>query len=468
MLRFDSLRLPLFLALSSLAACGGGGDDAPAPAALRSQLSADLGNVLRESSTAFADGTADLPLASTLSIVDSVLGTKVSETLPFASTTRTLARLTGSRAAEGTTLDADASVDFLNNTLFTDANHVGDGIYKIPASLVCSDIDANGQAGAVDPDCAAAFDKLQLRVRTAVDGDTLTLALQLDANHDEPLRLELDHTSLALAVDLDEAGDAIDALSSTLGAAKPNISLAGEIVGKLEVLGAAHAKASLSFSRALAIKVADAGASFDDPEAFAIASEASQVLAVAIDGVAKAGSFMVDFGATTIASPDDLGRRQVIDMAGASATAEFSSDQPLHITGISLGGRAATVKIDGALAKSIDLNNGGKLDATISGDDTAVTIAVSPKLDLQSTVDHGVLGDAARLYDVTRVQLEGQLQGRADTDALAVTGAFSITTNPSTYGFSATTGQCVSGSETYDNGEYYTQWTVGACPTAAR
>lgn len=465
MLRFDSVRWPMFLALSSLAACGGG-DDAPAPAALRTQLSADLGNVLRESSAAFADGTADLP---SLDIVDRVLGTKVSESIPFASASRTITRLTGTRAADGdgTKIDADASVDFLNNTLFTDANHVGNGIYKLPASLVCSGVDENGQSTAVDPDCAAAFDKLQIRIRTALDGDTLTFALQLDANHDEPLRLELTHTSLALAVDLDEAGDAIDALSSQLGSSKPNVSLAGEIVGKLEVLGTAHAKASLSFSRALAIKFADAGASFDDPEAFSIASAASQVFAVAVDGVAKTGSFMVDFGATTIASPDDFGHRQVIDMAGASATAELANGA-LHITGISLGGRAATVKIDGALAQSLDLNSGGKLDATISGDDTAVTIAVSPKLDLQRTVNHSVLGDEAPRYDVTRVQLDGQLQGRADSDALAVTGTFSIATNPSTYGFSATTGQCVSGSETYDNGQFYTQWTVAACPTTAR
>lgn len=235
----------------------------------------------------------------------------------------------------------------------------------------------------------------------------------------------------------------------------------GEITGKLEVLGTAKAKASLAISRALALHVEEGDEPFD------LKSAKAEVVALTLDGANKSGAFAFDLGETQLSGPSD-GRRLDLDLAGASFTASFSPGQPLAITDISLGDRTAKISYDGKLAKTIDVNaqNGRAFNATITGDaNGGTTIAVSPKLDLQLFVDHAAAGDFdVPTYDVTRLQLEGSIHGNATSDQIAVTGAFSIATNPASYGFSATTGQCVSGADQTDsNGQLFTQWTVGTC-----
>jgi hypothetical protein len=82
----------------------------------------------------------------------------------------------------------------------------------------------------------------ELRIRTARDGGALVFAIQLDADHDEPLILTLTHTSIALTADLDGAQRAFVALAAVFGADAPNTALSGQVTGKLEVLGTAKAK----------------------------------------------------------------------------------------------------------------------------------------------------------------------------------------------------------------------------------
>jgi len=64
------------------------------------------------------------------------------------------------------------------------------------------------------------------------------------------------------------------------------------------------------------------------------------------------------------------------------------------------------------------------------------------------------------------VLLTGGLRGSDASDQIEVLGGgFAITTNPATYGFAATAGQCVSSTEELDptTSSYFTQWTVGTC-----
>ena len=94
------------------------------------------------------------------------------------------------------------------------------------------------------------------------------------------------------------------------------------------------------------------------------------------------------------------------------------------------------------------------------------TLTVSPRLDLQTTVDHALLGDTAPRYDVTRILIDGSLRGIADTDQVeVVSGTFSMTTNPAQYGFSAAAGQCVTTTFATDPVTYedYETHSVGAC-----
>jgi hypothetical protein len=463
--------------VSSLAALGCG-DDPPTPTELRGKISSDLGSVLREADAAFTGGTDALPGAAALAMVDRVLGTDTQLGLQLRSLTAPLAaRSAAVRPADGTptpTIDADAQVAYLNDKLFTDANHVGDGIYQVPASLVCAQTTFapdGTPVETIDADCAQQLAKAELRIRTAKEDGALVFAIQLDADHDEPLRLTLTHTSIALTADLDGTQRAFVALASLFGEDVPNAALAGQLTGKLEILAPAKVKASVAIDRALSIKLAKTGADLGGAAALVLASAPAEAFSVTLDGTAKTAALAVGLGETAVKLPElDSGKRFELDLPGVTATASFTAGQPLQLTHLGLGKRTTTISINGVPAQTIDLNaqDGRAFDATVSHDPVTGTdtFAVTPKLDLQMTVDHAVLGDARPVYDVTRVQLAGSLRGSDASPQIAVaTGSFSITTNPAGHGFTASAGQCVTDTGAFDptTGGSFTQWTVGAC-----
>lgn len=468
------------LALSLLGAGLLGCDnDAPPPSEVRSRLSDDLGHVLREAAAAGEGTAASLPGAASFSIMEKALGQggtsttfRVARDLAarFAGTTTARHGLLPADPVEGG-LDTDAMIEELNTTIFTDANHLGDGVYQVPVELMCetTDFDENGnEITTLDPDCVTAYNKVQLRIRVEEDGDELAFAVQLGAGHDEPLLVTLSHTSLALTIDLDGAEAAAEALASAFGEAAPNARLQGRFTGRLDILGAAHARVSLTVDRAIAVAVADAGVDLDGADAIRFTTGAGQIAQAELDGTTATASAELDLRATTIHTPGVDGFD--LDLPGASITVAGAAGQPVQLTNISLGDRTTTLTKNGAVALSIDLNpsDGRSFDATITGDETTgtETITVSPKLDARVAIDHTVFGDTAPVYDVTRVLLTGGLRGSDLSDQIEVVGGgFAITTNPASYGFAATAGQCVSSTEAFDStsSEYYTQWTVGTC-----
>jgi len=467
------------LVLSLLSAGLFGCDDTPAPSEVRSRVSDDLGHILREAAAA-GEGTAEaMPGAASFSLMEKALGQGASSSSSFR-VARDLAQRFGrspvlrqgllpSDPVDG--FDTDAIITQLNQTIFTDANHLGDGVYQVPADQICktTDIDPNGnEIETVDPDCVTQYTKVNLRIRVEEDGGELRFAIQLGANHDEPLIFSLSHTSIAVTVDLDGAEAAALALASAFGEEAPNARLAGRVTGKLEILGTAAARVSLEVDRAIAVAVGEAGVDLDGAEAFRFTTGAGKVVMVQLDAISETALAVLDVKATTLHVPGEDGFD--LDLPGASISALGQNGEPLKLANISLGDRTTTVTKNGATALSIDLNaaDGRKLSATIAGDETTgtETITVSPKLDAQIAIDHAAFGDLAPLYDVTRVQLIGGLRGSDASDQIEVVGgSFSISTNPASYGFAATAGQCVSSSEEMDStsGDYYTQWTVGVC-----
>lgn len=469
----------LTLSLLSLGLIGCG-PDAPAPSEVRSRLASDLGNVLGQTAAASDGTTTAMPGGTALGFMERAFG-QSGGAIAVRTVTDLATRLSGGTAARpttssldeeaGTGLDTDAIIAQLNETIFTDANHVGDGVYDIPAELACETTtfdDLGNETTAIDPECVTQWDKIDLRIRVEDEGSALRFALQVGAGHDEPLSLALTHTSLALSVDLDEAEAATEALASAFGETAPNARLAGRLTASLTVLGTAHVEAALTIDRALAIAVADAGLDLDGPDAFRLTSGAAQVASIELDGGAGIGAFDLGLQATTLHTPGVDGMD--LDLPGLSMSAELQSGQPLSLTNISLGDRTTTLRKNGALAMSIDLNpeNGRTLSATVTADALAgtETLTVSPLLDARITLDHAVLGGEQPIYDVTRVLLDGSLRGGAGADQIeVVSGAFSISTNPAQYGFAATAGQCVTGEEIYDETTYayYTAWSTGAC-----
>ncbi|HEY0193846.1 MAG TPA: hypothetical protein VGC42_22170 [Kofleriaceae bacterium] len=445
--------------LSPLAISACGDDPPPTPAETRSRISTDLGNVLHASNAAFAGGA--LPDTANLSVFDQLLGTSATAALPDMTSVN---------------VDADASVKYLNEQLFTDANHVGNGVFTIPPALLCqqtaTDPGSTGAATTVDPDCVAKLGQLDLRIRTATSGDSLTFALQVDADHDEPLRLELTHTSVALTVDFDDLQHAEAAIITVLGdsaADMANAALSGAITGKLAVLGPAKVQASLAIDRALSLRAAAHGSALDGPDAFLFTSAKADGLSITLDGTAKSGTFAAALAKTVFRLPANEGKQSEVDLPGLSATATFTAGQPLKLTHLGLGDGSTTLAINGQRAETIDLNptDGRALDVTVTRDDAAgqTTIAVSPRLDLRIAIDHAVLGASSNLFDLTRLQLDGTLIGSDHSDQVKIGGSLTITTDPASYGVSATAGQCVTGEGTTDpaTGLDYTRWTAGAC-----
>jgi hypothetical protein len=464
------------LALSSLFSFAllGCNNDPPTPTEVRERISSDLGNVLREANAAITGGTEAIPGAAALAVVDRVLGSdpQIGPSLRTV-TERMAARASAAPDDPSYQIDVDALIARLNDKLFTDANHVGDGIYQVPASLVCArtTVDSNGNSiETIDAGCAEQLAKAELRVRTAKEGGALVFAIQVDADHDEPLIFTLTHTSIAITVDLDDAQRAFVALAGVFGEDIPNARLSGQVTAKLEILGAAKLRASLSIDRALSIEYAKVGASLDGPDAFVLSSAKAEVIAITLDGKARSGSLALGLGATAIKAPAD-GKRVELDLAGATATASFAGGQPLELSHVSLGNRTTTVSINGVRAVAIDLNaqDGRAFNATVSHDAATGTdtLEVTPKLDLLLTVDHAVLGDTPPVYDVTRVVLDGTLRGSDAGDQVEVlVGSFSVTTDPASYGFAATAGQCVTAADATDptTGSTFTRFSVGTCP----
>ena len=156
-----------FAAVLSLAALGCT-DDPPTPTEVRSQISSDLGNVLHETNAAFSGSTASLPGGAALAMVDQMLGTSTPASLrarqliaPF------VAGGSNADPPGNDLIDADASVSYLNDQLFTDANHLGNGIYQVPPSLVCSrtTVDPSGNpVKTIDQACADRLAKADLRI----------------------------------------------------------------------------------------------------------------------------------------------------------------------------------------------------------------------------------------------------------------------------------------------------------------
>ncbi|MFN0252381.1 MAG: hypothetical protein ACKV2T_36230 [Kofleriaceae bacterium] len=462
-MRTPSTLLALSLVSVGLVACS----DPPPPSEVRARIASDLGNIIDQTAAAADGTTAGMPGLASFDVLSNALGGFVSSSDEgggslFAPMRRGF--------VEGE--DGQAIIDQLNNTIFTDANHVGDGIYDIPADFACTTlvIDQFGnETEELDPDCVQQWNEIDLRVRVEEDDDALVFAIQVGSHHDEPLSIALTSNSVSVTVDLDAAEAAAETVAGAFGEEAPNARLSGRVTGKLTVLDTAHVDVDLTIDRALDVAFADEGIDLDGADAFRFTSAASHVVSVELDGNAGLGDFALDVGATTAHIPDDT-EMMDLDLGGLSAAASLTAGQPLQITNISLGEHTTTMKRNGVQAIAIDLNpdDGRAFSATIDGDGLGnETLSVSPKLDVRIDVNHAALGSSAPLYDVTRVLLDGELTSREDTSAVEVSsGTFSITTNPAQYGFSATAGQCVSGDEAFDStsGEYYTTWTVGTCP----
>ena len=428
---------PALACLLALAACSA---DPPSPKTVRSRIATDLGHVLTEAKAAADGGTQDLPGAAT-------------------------ARALGLTLPAMPTFDPAAIVSWLDDRLFTDANYVGDGIYRVPPELVCA---------AGDAACAQHLADADLRVRVEEDdGGELRFAVQIDADHDEPLSFLLAHDELSATLDLDGMSRAMIALAPLLGQDVPDADLSGQASADLAISGPAHATLAVTVDRPISIAVARQGDSLAGPAAFRFASAAAHVVSLELDGTAPLAHLELGLGDTLVHTPGDAAagiKAMDLELAGATASVTYQGMPVLPFEHVSLGGRTTTLSADGQIAEMLDLNpdDGREVAGAIVVDRQTGTesLAVSPRLDLRRFVDHAALGDTPPVYDVTRLLLAGAIATPADGSSVTVaSGSLAITTDPASYGFTATTGQCVATRAATDgSGQPYMLYAVGACP----
>jgi len=421
-----------------------------------------------------------LPSASALALFERVLGI---HTL----LARTVHQIAAEIAVEPAPIDVEAHIAYLNDRLFADARHRGDGIYEIAPELVCPSVAPGGGGSGVDPACAAAIDQLAPRIRTAVMPTTLltdtsagvVFALQLGPAGDEPLTIELLHhelapslvsTELRAELDLDQLQRALDGLSGAAAAYVPRTALSGHVRARLQG-DPSGASFDLWIDRQLSMRIAGPGGALDGADALALSSAADSqlpVLSIVLAPRSPQGVLDVRLGATAVELPT-RGKRLGLDLAGLTASTVMDRFLPLEVVDIGFGGRPVVVTVDGARAQTLDVNpdDGHDFNVIVQRDEAVrslQTLQVHPRLDLRMTVDHAVFGDAAPLYDTTRVVLDGVVRTTSAPDRLEVTdGTYRLETDPVGHGFEATAGQCVTGVDSTDPGPLVVRWSVGAC-----
>jgi hypothetical protein len=458
-------------------------EDPLPPVEVRSRISIDLGNVLREANLVIQGTRAVLPAPAALALFERAAGI----TTPIAQAIRSIAI---ALAIEPDAIDDAGATSYLNSRVFDDASYLGDGIYRVLPSLLCTGVmpDPGEDPSQV---CAARLAELDLRIRVArgsvapgsspSDG-SLEFALQVGAAHDEPVTITLTHTALhpshtstflTASFDLDVLQRTLGKLIAAVAPSLPPIEMAGQVTVKVRT-DPTGAQAALEIDRPISIRVAGMSADVDAADAFTLSSGASEVFHVVLahgSGFDPVGSLYLRLGETAIKLPARAdGARLDLHLAGLTADAAFNDYLPLLINHIGLGDRAAVISVDGVPAETIEINpeDGGELSVLVQRDEASPTLNrlnVYPKLDLRIATDRAALGDIAPVYDITRVLLDGTLRTTAVSDRLEVTaGSYSIATDPAGHGFAATVGQCVTGIEARDpDATPFIQWTVGTC-----
>jgi len=385
----------------------------------RPTVVADLANVVAQTRAAISGATANLPGAMSEATLAQLFGASASAlhqmTLPLAG-----------RLA----MPADDPVAWLSSNVF--ASSVDEGVYAIPAALVCG---PSAPAG-----CGSAVAAATPRVRLAQSDGGIQLFVQLGSAHDEPIAITLSASELNATLDLDAVG-------RDLG--QP---FSGKATVDLTVLGPAHVRATVAF--AAPVSVGWGGAS--------LTSAAGTPLVVDLDGARPQLEASLAFGATTVQLADT-----VLSLAGLATDVGFDG-HALTLDRISLGGSPATLARAGQTAIAIDLNPtaGRTFGAVLSTNaDGIETIAVAPSLDIHQQIDHGALGDGLPVYDVTDLSLDAALHGSpAATQLEVVHGTLAIATSPANFGITATDTHCVTQTPaTSSSGQSFDQLAVATC-----
>lgn len=454
-------RTSIVLASMSLAsACSDATTTTLPPAQMRSHLESNLRYVLNNTDgAAKASNAAEFPLGQ--------LGSVVSNT-PAAF--KSAANFVATAPTDTTTDWRDDIIKKLNETIFTDANFQGNGIYGLPASLGCP----QALDGTLDPKCVERWQTVNLRIRVTGDAD-MRLTFLVGPSSKEPLSIDIGHQSVSVEVDLGDVSDSLGELAPLLGQQPLNVAMSGKVAAKLTVLGENHVAASLDIVESVSFAGAKQGVDLQSDEAIRFTSAATQLAHVDLDGSREQGSAALDLKRTTLHIPSS-GTKPGMDVAvgGASAAATFGKGIAFAITHIGLGDSSTTVDVGGQRGLTLDLNpdSGRHFDVSVTVDALSgiARFVVSPEFDLRLAINHAVLGDAQPVYDVTRIHLfdgtptlEIQPTASGDDQLKLVSGVLTVDTSPSAYGVYVSAGQCLLSTSEIVDSQAIRRLSAGTC-----
>lgn len=427
---------------------------------MRSHLESNLRYVLDNTDNAAkASNAAEFPLGQLGAVV-------TNNPAAFKSAANFLAAATADPQADW----RDDIIKKLNETIFTDANYQGNGVYGLPASLGCSE----ALDGTLDPACVQRWQTVNLRIRVTGDAD-MRLTFLVGPSSQEPLSINIGHQSIGVEVDLGDVSDSLGELAPLLGQEPLNVAMSGKVAAKLTVLGENHVAASLDILESVAFAGAKQGVDLQSDEAVRFTSAATQLFHVDLDGSREQGSAGLDLKRTTVHAPGN-GTKPGMDVAlgGASAAATFGKGIAFAITHIGLGDSSTTVDVGGQRGLTLDLNpdSGRHFDVSVTVDALSdiARFAVSPEFDLRLAINHAVLGDAQPVYDVTRIHLfdgtptlEIQPTASGDDQLKLVSGVLTVETNPSDYGVNVNAGQCLLSTPDIVDSQVIHRLSAGTC-----
>jgi hypothetical protein len=275
-----------------LTACG----NEVLPADVRSRISDDLGNVIAKTNGAQLPGATMMQFIGLSPVMDS------------------------------------NTIDYLDTNVFSDANFIGSGTYRIPPELVC----ATGDQACVT---RVAAQLPQIRVD---DNNGLNFYIELDQNNDEPLVITLRHDEVTATLDLDDAQDAITALANAIGITDPQARVSGQVTADVSVATGVHV--AFTLDRTLSIFVGMVGNADD---MFSFATSGSVVL--------DPSGTTIALGATTARAPGlTLDLAPVVASIDPNNTITGTFDLQLGSTAMPAPYNATRVTLDGSLQTSDD------------------------------------------------------------------------------------------------------------------
>jgi hypothetical protein len=261
-------------------------------------------------------------------------------------------------------------VEFLNTELFIAENYEGDGVYRIPAELLCDEVESYDSSTGeyewiVDQECIDNINLIEPRVLAESIGEELDLSLLIGPDRAAPLSLELRSDRISLAADFAEAKAALEHVLEVTGEGEEIGELPNVMQGVIAATFRVNAPQDVSFELAIREALQIEG-SFAGEDIRFSSAEADPLAALRINGIADTVVASIDVNRTQLSMPWSMLDEEsnatgtfALDWQGWSASLDIGESvatNQLVIRNVGFGDGQSTAKLDEHTLLAVDLN----------------------------------------------------------------------------------------------------------------